>query len=645
MKPQSAGDSDPAFDLRWNSLYDLGDHSADGSHNGCCQFTLHYVGAASDNPTIEDLIGDLSVDPDLPDSRATWHRNYTPLVPWMRAHILKLAMGWNGETQLADHFEKHPRMAVAYGFIDDPAEESKRIRPDPPAQSRLWEMWHEEFSDDLRDICRDVATELVELAREAGIPAPDDVFQPDDKQVTSERSETRLIADTTKEVWQHAKPFVIDEFFLKRGDNAQIHDNAFWEQHAFMGVRKNMFAESGADSFYIDSTRDRTPSGSTHRWQIRKLSIEEMRRQHRQTTKRLIERARRDGELVGKLWAAIDVTKGAPFTGEMDTDDEGNVVEPYILGHRDGNYYHHWASIQIVGHDIPLVLDALPKEHGMSKDEIVDELLGHATEMVDDIELVMMDREFDSDPVKDICEEHGVYCLNPKRKFAAQNDIIEEMKRNDETIRIVEQSPEDQSNRTHLFLPSTTEMPDDTDEGAADSGADSDERPNYRQEMCEELGIDEADLGEEISPLARLLSDLRGEDEDLETTTSDGDGTGFVVFQTNHPFVSACDEDGEPYDEHERIHMVARLIRWYRHRWGIENGYKTIKTFMVRTTSTCPRYRFFNFMFACVLYNTWRLVDLLVKLSLEEHPDYAPRVDANQFLTIAKQYYGLDPPD
>jgi putative transposase len=46
-----------------------------------------------------------------------------------------------------------------------------------------------------------------------------------------------------------------------------------------------------------------------------------------------------------------------------------------------------------------------------------------------------------------------------------------------------------------------------------------------------------------------------------------------------------------------------------------------------------------------VLYNTWRLVDLFVKLSLEANPDYSPHVDANQFVTIAKQYYSLDPPD
>ena len=250
------GDSEPAFNLQWNSLYDLSDRSIDETHDGQVRFSLRYTGTATDDPTIKILIADLSIDPDLPDSRATWHRNYTPLAPWIRAHVLKLAMGWNGEKQLADHLEANPELTRAYGFIDTfLTEESERIQPQPPTQSRLWEIWNEELSDDLRNICLDVATALVELAREEGIPAPDDVFQPDDKQNISERSETQLITDTTKQVWQHAKPFVTEELFLKRGDNAQIHENAFWEQHAFMGVRKNMYAESGADSFYVDSTR------------------------------------------------------------------------------------------------------------------------------------------------------------------------------------------------------------------------------------------------------------------------------------------------------------------------------------------------------------------------------------------------------
>lgn len=58
-------------------------------------------------------------------------------------------------------------------------------------------------------------------------------------------------------------------------------------------------------------------------------------------------------------------------------------------------------------------------------------------------------------------------------------------------------------------------------------------------------------------------------------------------------------------------------------------------------------YRFFNFLFACTLYNVWRLVDLLVKLELVgDGFKHKPLVTADLFLTIAKQEdVGLDPPD
>lgn len=101
----------------------------------------------------------------------------------------------------------------------------------PPSQSRLWEIWNEVFTDEHQDFCRTLAEELIEAAREEGIPAPDEVFQPKQHDVTSERGEQKLLAEKTKEVWQQAKPFVTDTFYLNRGNNAQIHENDFWEQH------------------------------------------------------------------------------------------------------------------------------------------------------------------------------------------------------------------------------------------------------------------------------------------------------------------------------------------------------------------------------------------------------------------------------
>lgn len=60
-----------------------------------------------------------------------------------------------------------------------------------------------------------------------------------------------------------------------------------------------------------------------------------------------------------------------------------------------------------------------------------------------------------------------------------------------------------------------------------------------------------------------------------------------------------------------------------------------------------PDAGFFNFLYASTLYNVWRLADLLTKLELlaESEFRHKPLVTADLFLTIAKKYAGLDPPD
>jgi IS4 transposase len=65
------------------------------------------------------------------------------------------------------------------------------------------------------------------------------------------------------------------------------------------------------------------------------------------------------------------------------------------------------------------------------------------------------------------------------------------------------------------------------------------------------------------------------------------------------------------------------------------------------TTSIDHEYRFFNFLFACTLYNVWRLVDLLVKLESLAGSEfrYKPLATADLFLTIANGNAGLDPLD
>jgi IS4 transposase len=556
-------------------------------------------------------------------------------------------MGWR-EKRLVRYFEETPDMAHAYGF-EHTDNETGMSRSTHPKQSRLWELWNNSFPVVTKKFCRAVAEALVAFARERGIPAPDEVFQPEESDATSQRSETRLVADTTEDVWEKAKPFVTDCFHLNRGDNWQIHENAFWEQHAFMGMREDMYAEGGHGSFYSDTQRRRAPSGSNHRYQIEKLTVEEMRTMLRETNRPLIARARRNSELVRKLCAAIDITKGNPFTGQITRDEGGNITEDWLLGYEDGNVYYQWATIQIVGLDIPLVLDAMPVKRGMKRADIVDSLLENALDLIDDIELVMMDKEFGHDGVKDACEKHGVHYLTPSRKQTSEKATCERLRKAGKRVHIEETPVENGPSRKRMYVPSTSD--EDADEKEESEEVDkSGNESDPREDMWDELN----DLGIELEPrreqhgFGDLIDDIREEEqlrkaEEKEKLEESGrEDWSYALFETNHPMIAVEEDD----DEMARLHMVVRLVRKYRHRWGIENGYKKLKKFRVRTTSKEHTYRFFNFVFACVLYNVWRLVDLLVKLAIEgENTTYAPRVDANQFLTVAKKFYGLDPPD
>ena len=577
--------------------------------------------------------GDPSAEMPIPDDRASWHRNYTPLEPWMRAHVLRLARGWRSK-RLATCFERHPEIARRMGFRggDDGL---GRFTATPPKQSRLWEMWHEEFTEAARIACKYIAEDLFQTARHHGIPAPDAVFEPDTQTGGSERSEQRLIAEKTQEVWQQAKPFVTDCFSLKRGQNWRIHENAFWEQHTYMGMREDMFANAGQYSFAIDSSRERTPSASNHRYQIQKLGVDEVRSMLRETTRMLIARARHNNELVGKLHAAIDITKGNPWTGQIERDAGNNNVEPWILGYKGGEYHYQWATIQIVGHDIPLVLDAIPVQRGFSRAHIVDELLKNGLDLLPDIELVMMDREFDAEEIKNVCERQGVYYLNPARKQASERATCTRLREAGKKVHVTEQTSLQGTTRKRMYLPARN-----YDLFATDETPDEDDGVTLRQELVDDFADIVEDTGES-SPFDDLVNDIREAEDEEDLPGNDEDTMAYALFETNHPDLTVENaESGE-----ELLRRVRSVVRKYRQRWGIENGYKKLKKFRVRTTSKNPQYRFFNFAFACVLYNVWRLVDLLVKLAIDADCGYAPRVDANQFLTVAKKFYGLDPPD
>lgn len=451
-----------------------------------------------------------------------------------------------------------------------------------------------------------------------------------------------------------------------------------------------MYAENGTWNFAADTTRETVQTGSTHRYHLQKITPERAREMHRSATTDLIEKAQRDGELTDGVLVSIDITKSNPYRESTELEfDENGLANKWLLGYKDRDddpdalpdVYFQWASIQVVGLDIPLVLDALPVHRGLPRTEIVDRLLDTATDMVD-IEAVLMDREFAHDGIKDVCERHDAVYLNIGIMRTSERATCTRLRRQGKLIHIEDDTPAPDSQqlvqspltefedadprpsdddgkpaRKRVYVPAmkaaqTSDTLDDETDGSENEGNDE---PIDEDEVRHELLTDFADATDKDTEavgrmFGDLLEEIEEEEEDRTLPGNDEDTQLYILFETNHPDIDVPGEDDEEQlSEVEKAHMIGRVIRKYKHRWGIENGFKKIKQFRVRTTSMKHEYRFFNFLYACTLYNAWRLVDLLVKLELRAVTEFAyePLVTADLFLTIAKDYHiiGLDPPD
>jgi len=104
-------------------------------------------------------------------------------------------------------------------------------------------------------------------------------------------------------------------------------------------------------------------------------------------------------------------------------------------------------------------------------------------------------------------------------------------------------------------------------------------------------------------------------------------------------YVPATDEDAEgsyavfvTNRDHVGPDEIAHVTNSYSRRWDIENQYKSVKSFLPKTSSRDYRVRLFSFVFAALLYNLWRLTDYLVKLGTDRAIRSPPVVTARTFV-------------
>jgi len=318
-----------------------------------------------------------------------------------RVFVLKELHGWEHETALVGYLGTRPELCEQLGF--------ETI----PDQSTLWRSWHERFTPDLRETVETAARTILIKAQNAGVEIPREPtreFRYHGAESGESEPDDQTALEQAEKITDHVSRIVFPTFSLERGDGCEIHENAYWGLQTYLGLRESLAANEGARSFTYESTRERTPLGHAHRDHIRDLPIAEIREMYRQAITRLLSEAAETEEFFRAGIVAIDITEAEPFTGDRTG------YEDEIIGTKEktDEYAYQWATVQLVGNAVPLVLDARPVRKGESRLEIVKDLLNSAEELVH-VDNVLMDREFDSQHILEMLSQRGLSYVVPKR--------------------------------------------------------------------------------------------------------------------------------------------------------------------------------------------------------------------------------------
>jgi IS4 transposase len=318
-----------------------------------------------------------------------------------RVFVLNELHGWTHETALVTYLTRRPDLREQL--------ELETI----PDQSTLWRSWNKRFTADLRSTVETAARTILIKAQNAGVVVPREperhLPSHGDEEDESDQDK-QAILDEAATIADHASRVVFPTLSLDRGDGCEIHENAYWDLQTYLGLREGLAANEGARSFIYESTRDRTPLGHVHREHLRDLSIERIREMYRQAVNRLLDDIAETEQFFRAGIVAIDITEADPFTG----DRTGH--EDEIIGTKENTdeYAYQWATVQLVGNAVPIVLDVRPVRRGESRKEIVEDLLDSAEDLVH-IDNVLMDREFDSQHVLEMISQRGISHVVPKR--------------------------------------------------------------------------------------------------------------------------------------------------------------------------------------------------------------------------------------
>jgi len=331
-----------------------------------------------------------------------------------------------------------------------------------PDESVLSRTWRKRFDDSVREFVRIAAHFVVKEVHDRDFSAPSvrpksEVVDEESRSTNDDKASGREFTD--KQIYRTtrlARDHGFGGFDSGRAANATYDDTQFFELQTFMGM-VGCGTPQGATRFQYRHGADGSPHGDTHLRAVKQFEPEVLIEGFDQATNRLLSVINSETSFRRPVTAAIDITT-VPYYGDVDG-------MPMVSGLDQENRAFKFATLSIVGQNIPLVLAVEPVRESSSWDEnpsnqihrvvrrLVTQAKGHVP-----IETVLCDREFDAQGVYQTLSNLGVNYLIPKRINSTEQDIIETMEADGQAVAVESASVHVETgshSMQFLYVPST----------------------------------------------------------------------------------------------------------------------------------------------------------------------------------------------
>lgn len=477
----------------------------------------------------------------------------------------------------------------------------------PPTQQAISYIWRNRLSLADRRTIKATANVIREIASDHDIIS-DGEPRLDPGTVDS----TEITDDHIMDAVEKARERGLDEFDSERAGNATFEDLVFFERQAYLNM-----ADRGTSTRSVGQTqrferlsdREETPHPDTHLRTMKQTAtpakqttLDEYENGRRPTAWQrtrdevltpfhrgvevLLDEVRENGGLREPAIAAIDITPWQVYASPYKDDEDVTRGDESVVVNGEERYPRA---------DYPEMVHGLKEKHKRGYAMATITIIGEDTPIVLGVEPVRRESQWETEDAGDTSQErlverlliqaeqhvdiHKVFC---DRAFDAKG-VRDAIDRHDMTYLIPKQK--------------------------------------YEAEIAD---IEELER-ESVTGVGVVRDVPHGHEGRVHTgsimyvpsTKKDG---SYAVFTTNRDV---------PLD------MVQGFTGQYTQRWEIENEYKTIKQhFLPTVASTDYRIRFLYFMIGVVMYNVWRLTNLLFWDAVDVHLGEQPPIPAGEFIEI-----------